>query len=158
MCTIFPGYRGGFKTGKGQSRRLCDQQTVASTKGVSVASSDQTHESLGGFPLVDMQEKHHKVPPSLLQSNSFSPEPKPTPEPNLAEPETTQPQDMNVNATLEESVTDVLLEATSQPAESESGLEVSQEAQSSPASPPKELHPVPDMGKPPQIPESLCAS
>ncbi|CAL8284455.1 unnamed protein product [Merluccius merluccius] len=137
------GYGRVLETGNGHSGARCADQ-VSSTKGVSVASPDQTPESLGGFPLLDSQRKHQKMPPPLLQSNSFSPEPEPTPEPNPAEPEPAQV--LNVNPAPEEPVTDVLLEATPQPAEQESGPEVPQEPKSSPESPPKEHHLVPDMG------------
>ncbi|CAL8303349.1 unnamed protein product [Lota lota] len=141
------GYDRGFQTGKGQLRaQSADQQKVSSNKGVSVASPDQIHESLGGFPLVDTQGKHQKMPPPLLQSNMFSPEPEFTPEPNPEEPEPTQAQEQNVNQIPEEPVTDVLLEATPQPAETESGPEVPQGPQSSPESSPKEHHLVPDIG------------
>ena len=84
MCAVFPGDDKGINTGKGQSRyQSAGQQKVSNNKGESVASPDHIHESLGGFPLADTQGKHQEMPPPLLQSNSFSPEPELTPEPNL---------------------------------------------------------------------------
>ena len=159
MCAVFPGYDKGIKTGKGQSRaQSAGQQKVSNNKGESVASPDHIHESLGGFPLADTQGKHQEMPPPLLQSNSFSPEPELTPEPNPAAPEPTQAQDQNMTQKPEVPVTDVLLEATPQPGVTESGPEVPQGPQSTPESSPEEHPLVPDMGKPPQIPAKLCVA